>query len=98
MKKKTKRQLKVVAFILAVGFVLGLLVGLAVAAEPQFHIGDKVKVTSGFYRGCQDGTVVDLLEGSSDETNRFMVENLRCRGERMLQVVILPADVLELTP
>ena len=98
MTKKTKRKLKVVAILLSVGFGLGLLVGLAVAAEPRFHIGDKVKVTQGFYRGCQDGTVVDLLEGSSDETNRFMVENLKCRGERMIQIVILPSDVLELTP
>lgn len=65
------------------------------AAEPNFHMGDIVKVTQGFYRGCHSGVVIDYLKGYDENTrDQYMIEDLVCNNNKVRQLVILSEDVL----
>jgi len=83
---------------LAAAFFLGVLVDAALAGEPKFHMGDKVRVTKGFYRGCVNGTVVDILPASNTASGKdeYMVEDFVCRNGATRSIIILAEDLLAL--
>ena len=102
MKKKTKKRIrKIRDFVvkwLPVFVLFAIMVSaIAFAAEPKFHMGDKVRVTEGFYRGCVNGTVVDYMPGfDGTDPDEYFVEDLVCNGKTMRQLVALPEKVLSI--